>query len=82
MMDEPEKTVESWREFISPLKLIKLAGSWIGFCTCIVLLADGRRGALLVLLLIGTGVYSIAGLVGIIVAVRRRSSNKSGITKT
>ena len=74
MTDAPEKTDQSWREYISPLRLTLLAINWICFCACIVLVAGGRAGGLLILLLIGTGLYSVGGLIGAIVAVRKRRS--------
>lgn len=74
MLREPEKPEESWREYISPLRLAILAVNWICFCASIVLIAQGRAAPPLVVLLIGTGLCSIGGLIGTIVAARKRRS--------
>jgi hypothetical protein len=71
---DPEKAHVSWREFITPRKLTLFALSWISFCVCIILLAIGRTGSPLVLVLIGTGILFFCGLIGIIREVRARNS--------
>ena len=74
-MGEAGKTEETWREYLTPFKLVLLAVSWISFCICLVLLAMGNAaGALLILLLALSGICSIGGLVRTIIMVKRRHS--------
>lgn len=72
MLDTPERTAgQSWREYLSPFKLTLLAINWISFCGSIALLALGQAKVSLVILLVGSGIYCVAGLAGVIIAVRK-----------
>ena len=73
-MGGPGKTQENWREYFTPRKLGFLAVSWICFCVCLALLALGMVNRSWVLLLLVSGACSVGGVVGSIVAVRKRRS--------
>jgi hypothetical protein len=75
MIRELEKADKSWREYISPLRMTMLAINWICFCVCIVLVVNWKNEGLLLLLLIGTGLCFIGGLIGAIIGARKRRSN-------
>ena len=74
-MNRDEKKIDSWREWISPLKLSLLVINAICFGGCIVLLATGASSGTLVILTIATGLSFGAGFVGAMIASQKYKSS-------
>ncbi len=64
-MNQNQKADDSWQGFLSPFKLTILAINLICFGASVVLFVFSRGH---ILLLIGTGLYSLGGSIGAIVA--------------
>lgn len=72
-MSTSAKKAGSYREWISPLRIILLAINAVCFGGCVVLLAVGSASGQLVLLTISTGLCFGAGLAGAVMASRKRA---------
>ncbi len=71
-MNTTRKHHAAWQDWISPLKLVLLAINAVCFGACVVLLVVGTASGPLVVLTIATGLSFTAGLIGAIVASRKR----------
>jgi hypothetical protein len=67
-----DKDMKCWRKWLSPLELTLLVINAVCFGGLVVLLALGSGNGPLVLLTIATGLSLTAGLIGALVASRRR----------
>jgi hypothetical protein len=63
-----------WGKYLSPFKLTLTAVNAVCFGACLVLLLMEKGGVPLVFLAIGTGLSSVAGLTGAVIASRKRTA--------
>ena len=74
-----KKQHSGWRVYLSPLRITLLVINVVCFGGCIVLLTFGTVTGPLLLLTVGTGLSSGAGLTGVIVALHRNRDRRQSL---